>query len=113
MQSIRDPKIGLEEIISMTKTIFINHSERPSVPKRSQESYRKVRNSSREPRSDNVRESAMTLTCHYCKKPGHKMKDCKQLKRKSDKSSHMENGKRKWFSYHQCTNLLNKDCHQQ
>ena len=28
---------------------------------------------------DSVRESAMTLTCHICKKPGHKMKDCKQL----------------------------------
>ena len=35
MQSVRDPDLGLEEIIGMMKTIFINHSERSSVPKRS------------------------------------------------------------------------------
>ena len=34
LQSIRDPDLGLEEIISMTETIFINHSKRLSVPKR-------------------------------------------------------------------------------
>ena len=32
MLSVRDPDLGLEEIIGMMKTIFINHSERSSVP---------------------------------------------------------------------------------
>ena len=41
IQAIRDPDLCLEEITSMMKTIFINHSERSSVPKRSQESCRK------------------------------------------------------------------------
>ena len=59
----------------MMKTIFINHSERSSVTK-SKESCRKVRGSGSEPRTDNVRESAMTLTCHNCKKPGHEKRDC-------------------------------------
>ena len=63
--SVRDPDLGLEEIIGMMKTIFIiNHSEISSVPK-SKESYRNVRGSGSEPRTDNVRESAMTLTCHH------------------------------------------------
>ena len=39
VQSIRDPDLWLEEIISMMKTISII-CERSSVPKRSQESYR-------------------------------------------------------------------------
>ena len=51
MKSVRDPDLGLEEIIGMMKTIFINHSERSSVPKRSKEPYRKARNSGREPRT--------------------------------------------------------------
>ena len=57
----KGPRLGLEEIIGMMKTIFINRSERSSVSKRSKESYRKVQSSRREPRTDNVRESAMTL----------------------------------------------------
>ena len=40
MKPIRDPELGLEENMSMMKTIFINYSERSSVPKRSQQSYR-------------------------------------------------------------------------
>ena len=45
----------------MMKTIFINHSERSSVPK-SKESYRNVRGSGgSEPRTDNVRESLSQL----------------------------------------------------
>ena len=112
-QSIRDPVLGLKGILSMAKTIFINHSERSSVPKISQESYRKVRNSGREPISDKVREPAMTLTCNNCKKPGHEMKYYKQLKGKSDKPSHAENGKRKWCSYHHSDGHSNKDYHRQ
>ena len=76
VQPIRDPDLRLDEIMSMMKTIFINHSERSSVPKRSQESYRKSRDSSgREPRM-NGREPAMAtvITCHNCTRLGHKMK---------------------------------------
>ena len=52
IQSIRDPGLGLEEVIGMTTTIFLNHSETSSVPKGSRESYRKVRNSGHEPRTE-------------------------------------------------------------
>ena len=84
MQSIRDRDLGLGAIIRMMKTVVINHSEESSVPKRRQELYRKVWNSGRESRTDNERESTMTLTCHNCKKPGHEKKDCKELMGKSD-----------------------------
>ena len=60
VQSIRDPDFGLEEIINMTKTISINHSEKSSVPKKSQELCRKVGNNRREPTTIG-RESAMTI----------------------------------------------------
>ena len=63
MQSVRDPDLGLVKIIGMTETVFINHSERSSVPK-SKESYRKVWGSGSEPRTGYVRESLLTLTCH-------------------------------------------------
>ena len=95
MQSVRDSDLELEEIIGMMKTIFINHSERSSVPERSKESCRKVRSSGREPRTDNVREFAMTLNCHHYTKPWHKKKDCKELMRRSDKPNNVENGTRK------------------
>ena len=36
---------------------------------------------------DNVRQSPMTLTCPKCEKPGHKMKDSKELTKNLDKSS--------------------------
>ena len=55
----------------------------------------------------------MTLTCHNCKKPGHKRKYCKQLMEKSDKSSNVENGTRKWCSYHDSNGHTNKDCYEQ
>ena len=58
---IGDPGVCLEEITNMRKTIFINHFERPSVPKKSQELYRKSRDSSREPTMKG-RETAMTLS---------------------------------------------------
>ena len=67
------------------KTIFINHSERSSVPRRSKEPYRNVWSCGSEPRTDNVRESAMTLACHHnYKKPGQKKKDFKELMGKSE-----------------------------
>ena len=114
VQLIRDPDLGLEEIISMMETIFINHSERSSVPKMSQELCRKVGNSDRESTMlDNVRESGMTVTCPNCKKSGHKMKHCKQVMKKSDKSSNVENGTRKWCSYYHSNGHSNKYCYQQ
>ena len=81
MQSTRDLDLEIEEIISMTNTIFINHSERSSVPKKSQESYRKSCDiSGREPTMSG-RESAMVtiIIIHNCKRSGHKRKDCNQL----------------------------------
>ena len=100
MQSIRDPGLGLGEIISIKKMIFINHSKRSSVPKRSHESYRKSRdNSGRDPIM-NGRELAMAsvFTCHNCKRPGHKNRDCNRLNKKSDESSNMGNITMKWCS---------------
>ena len=111
MQSVRDPDLGLEEIIGMVQNdLRKTFSERLSVTERSKESYRKVRSSGREPRTDNMRESAMTFTCHNCKKSG---KDCKQLMDKSDKPSHVENGTKKWCSYHHSNGHSNEICYQQ
>ena len=110
MQSIRDFELGLGGIIDMMKTVFRNQSERWSARKMSQESYRKVRNSGREPKSDNVRESAMTLTCHNCKETGHKKKYCKELMGLSDKPSHVKNGTTKWCSYHHSNEHPNENC---
>ena len=78
MQSISDPELGFEETMSMMKIMFINHSERLSVSKRSQESYRKSRDNSGREATMNGRESAMAtvITCYNCKRPGHEMKDC-------------------------------------
>ena len=43
----------------------------------------------------------MTLTCHICKKTGHKVEDCSELMEKSDKPYHHSNGH------------SNEDCYQQ
>ena len=94
MKSLRASDLGFEEIIGTMETTIINHSERSSVPKRSQESYRKVRNNGREPRTDNVRESAIIYTCHNCKTPGHNKKHYKELLGKSGKPSNVESGTR-------------------
>ena len=115
MQSISNPELGLGNIIGMMKTIFINHSERSSVPKRSQESYRKNRDSSGHESKMNGRKSAMAtvITCHNCKRPGHKKKDYKELIGKSYKPSNVEDGTRKWCSYHHSDGHSNNDCYQQ
>ena len=56
----------------------------------------------------------MTLTCHNCKKTGHKKKDGKELIGKSDKPSNAENGTRKeWCSYLYSNRHSNEDCDQQ
>ena len=41
MKPIRDLELEPEDITSMTETSFRYHSERSSVPKRSEESFRK------------------------------------------------------------------------
>ena len=96
----------------MMKTTFINHSERSSVLRRSQESYRKIRDiSGREP-TMNGQDSAMAtvITRHNCKRPGHKKKDCSWLSKKSDESSNTNNGTRKWCPYPQFNGHSNEDC---
>ena len=115
MQSIKDPALGLEKIISMMKTIFIIHLKRSSVPKRSQESYRKSCDSSGREPTMNGRESAIAtvITCHNCKRLGHKKKDANRLNKKSDESSNVESGTRKWSSCHQSTGHSNGNCYQQ
>ena len=56
---------------------------------------------------------ATVITSHNCKRPGHKKKGCNQLNKQSDKSSYVENGTRKWCSYHQSNGHSNEDCYQQ
>ena len=108
IQYIKDPDLGLEEIMNITKVVCINHSERSSVPKMIQESYRERHDSGRE-RTMNGRESAMAtvITCHNCKTPGHKNQNCNHLNEGSDKSGNLENSKQKWCSYHR-----GKGCYQ-
>ena len=69
VHATRDPDLDLEEVMIMMKTIFINQSERLSVPKRSQELYCKGYNSGRgSTMRENGRESAMTITVKQLKK---------------------------------------------
>ena len=93
-EAIRDPDLSLEHIQRIVRTIFINHSERLSVTKKNPESNR-YQGPNRRGR-ETGRESAMStalITCHYCKKPGHKVRDCKKLQKeyemeKSGKLNH-------------------------
>ena len=81
IQTIRYPHSSLRKIEGMMKTIFINHTERSSVTKRSQQSYRKVFDSGRDSTMhDSSRESAMSTvtTCYNYNNPGYIMKECKQ-----------------------------------
>ena len=115
VQSIRDSDLGLEDITTMTKTIFINHSERSPVPKRSQDSCRRSRdNSGRQPTMSG-RQSAMAdgTTCHNRKTSGHKKKHCNLFNKKSDGPSNVKNGTSKWCSYHHSDGYSHEDCYQQ
>ena len=75
LEAIRYPDLSLEQIQGMLRTIFMNHSEKLSVTKKIPEFKR-------------YQESGMSIafiTCHYCKKPGHKVKDYKRtLEREYD-----------------------------
>ena len=75
-EAIRDLDLSLEQIQQMMRTIFIiNHLKRVSVTKNNRESKRH-----QEPNRRGCRKSAMStafITCHYCKKTGHKKRDYK------------------------------------
>ena len=80
LKAIRYPDLSLEQIQRMIRTIFINHSVKLSVTKKNQESKRYQEPNRRGWK--NGRESATStafITCHYCKKRGHKVRDCKTL----------------------------------
>ena len=117
LEAVRDPDLNLEQIQRMMITIFINHSESLSVTQNDPE-FKRHRESNRMVR-ENSRESAMStafITCHYCKKQGHKVRDWKKLEReymmeKSGKLNHER--EKKWCSYHQTNSHSNKQCYQQ
>ena len=56
---------------------------------------------------------ASALTCHNCKRPGHKKRDRNQLNKKSDKSSGVVNDTMKWCSYHQSNGHSNEKGYEQ
>ena len=79
LEAIWDPNLSLKQIQWMMRTIFITHSERVLMTKNNSE-LKKYQGSNRRG-WENGRESAMStafITCHYCKKPGHKVRDCKK-----------------------------------
>ena len=115
LEAIRDPDLSLEQIQRMMRTIFINHSERLSVTKKNPE-YNRYQGSRRRGR-ETGRKSGMStafITCHHCKKAGHKVRECKQLERycEMEKSPNHEREK-KWCSYHQTSSHSDKQCYHQ
>ena len=115
LEAIRDPDLSLEHIQQMMRTIFLNHSERLSVTKNNPGSNRYQGSNRRGQKTG--RESAMStalITCHYCKKSGYKVKECKKLERdcEREKSRNHEREK-KWYSYHQTSSHSNKQCYHQ
>ena len=108
-QAIGDPDLSLDNIQSTMKTIFVNHSERSSVTKRSQESNSKGCGGGRE-----FAMSAVVTYPHY-KTTGQKIKDNKRLTEKSGlaKSGKLENGGNKSCKYHYSNLHSNDDCYQQ
>ena len=115
LEAIQDPDLSLEQIQRMMRTIFINHSKRLSVTKNNPE-FNRYQGANRRGR-ETGRESAMStalITCHYCKKPGHKVNECKKLEIdcEREKSRNHEREK-KLFSYHQTSSHSDKQCHHQ
>ena len=111
LEAVRDPDLSLEQIQLMMRTIFINHSEMLSVTKNNPE-YNRYQGSNHRGR-ETGRESAMSTAfitiCHYCKKAGHKVRECKQLERdcEMEKSRNHEREK-KWCSYHRTSSHSDK-----
>ena len=116
LEAVRDPDLSLEQIQLMMRTIFINHSEMLSVTKNNPE-YNRYQGSNHRGR-ETGRESAMSTAfitiCHYCKKAGHKVRECKQLERdcEMEKSRNHEREK-KWCSYHRTSSHSDKQCYHQ
>ena len=76
LEAIRDLDLSLEHIQRMMRTIFINHLERVSGTRKNQGTKKNLESNRR--CRENGRESAMStafITCHYCKKTGHKVRD--------------------------------------
>ena len=78
LEAIRDPDSILKQIQWMMRTIFINHSEKLSVAKKNQE-FKRDEESNRRGWKDSRGSALLTafITCHYFKKLGHKVRDCK------------------------------------
>ena len=86
LEAIRDPDLSLEQIQRRIRTIFINHSERMLNTKNNQESKRYQESNCRGRETGTM--STAFITCHYCKKLGHKIRDCK---RRLESEVEMEN----------------------
>ena len=58
--------------------------------------------------------STALITCNYCKKAGHKVRECKKMERdcEMEKSKNHEREK-KWGSYHQTNSRSDKQCYHQ
>ena len=117
LEAVRDPDLSLEQIQWMKRTTFINHSEGLSVTKNNPESKRYQEPNRRG--GGNGKKSAMStalITCHYCKKTGHKVREHKKLERqcemeKSGKLNYEREKKR--CSYHQTNSHSDKNTYQQ
>ena len=77
VQSIRNPDLRLEDIVSTIKTININYSERSLVPKMIREPYRQSRDRGCETKM-NGRKAAMATVIIYlnCKRSRNKKNGC-------------------------------------
>ena len=101
----------------MMRTIFIDHSERLSVTKKKPESkrYQGSNHRGRETGRESTMSTAfITKSCHYCKKAGHKVRECKKLERDCEmKKSRNHEREKKWCSYHQTSSRPDKQCYHQ
>ena len=113
LEAIRDPDLSLEQIQRMMRTISINHSEGLSVTKKNPE-FNRHQGSNRRGRKTG-RESAVStafITCHYCKKAGHKVRECKKLETDCEmEKSRIHEREKKWCSYHQTSSRSDKQCY--
>ena len=114
LEAIRDPDLSLEQIQRIMRMIFINHSERLSATKKSPESNR-YQGSNRGGR-ETSRKSAMSIaliTRHYCKKAGHKVRECGKLERDCEMEKLRNHEREKWCSYHQTCSHSDRQCYHQ
>ena len=58
--------------------------------------------------------STALITCHYCKKAGPKVRECKKLERDYElEKSRNHVRERKWCSYYQTNSHSDKQCNHQ